>query len=184
MTAQANRNIQPVLITQNHGFTLVETVITIIILAILAVSVLPKFLGSSDYTPYTYRDQMLSALRLQQTKAMQQTNGLTCHQLLITSTKFGQPDTNACSLPTLPSFSNTWQAWDAATNTGVSITNLAVASNDNVSWGILSLSGNQTINFDSLGRPTESCAGGCSIVITGNESTTIKIEAQGYIHVD
>ena len=89
-----------------QGFTLVEAVITIVLVAILAVSVIPSFDGSKSYEPYTYRDQIIASLRFNQLKAMQQTSGIHCHQLLLTSTQFGVPDVNACT-PN-PSFSAGW----------------------------------------------------------------------------
>ena len=57
-----------------HGFTLVELVTIIILIGILAVNVLPTFDGSASYEAHSHRAQLISALRLTQQRAMQQTD--------------------------------------------------------------------------------------------------------------
>ena len=147
-----------------QGFTLIELIIVIIILGILSVSVAPKFFSSKGFSEYAYRTDVIAKLRLIQTKAMQQTNSSYCHRVLITATKLGAPDDCDDS----PSFAATWQ--DSATK-------LQLDSNDNITF-----SSNITSNhfsFDSMGRP--SCSS-CEITINGEQSVSVKIEAEGYIH--
>jgi len=151
-------------ITSHRGFSLIELIIVIIILAILAVTVAPKFLSSNGFSEFAYRADVIAKLRLIQTKAMQQTTTAHCHRVLITSTQLGVPDDCDDS----PSFS---------TNAKASATLVVVDANDNISFSS-TISGNN-FTFDSLGRP--SC-NPCLITINGEQSVSVKIEAEGYIH--
>ncbi|MEH6594318.1 MAG: prepilin-type N-terminal cleavage/methylation domain-containing protein [Colwellia polaris] len=149
----------------SRGFTLIELIVVIIILGILSVTVVPKFLTSKGFTEFAYRSDVIAKLRLIQTKAMQQTNSTYCHSVLVTSTKLGTPDN--CS--STPSFASAWQ--DSASK-------LQVDSNDNITF-TTNFSGN-TFNFDSMGRP--SCNAPCIITINGEQSISVQIESEGYIH--
>jgi MSHA pilin protein MshC len=89
----------------NSGFTLVELIIVVLLLSILSVTTLPKILDSGDTDELTAQDQIISVLRRMQIQAMQQTNitaaqaladASLCHQLILTSSQLGRPDTNPC----------------------------------------------------------------------------------------
>lgn len=155
---------KPLPTTRNNGFSLIELIIVILILGILSVTVIPKFLTSKGFSEYAYRTDVIAKLRLIQTKAMQQTNSSYCHTVLVTATRLGEPDNCA----TTPSFSAAWQ--DSATK-------LQVDSNDNITFST-NFTGN-SFSFDNMGRP--SCSP-CTITIIGEQSISVKIEAQGYIH--
>ena len=74
-----------------RGFTLIELIITLVILGILSVTAGPKFLGSSTEDAYSYRDRTLNALRTMQLRAMQNTTTTSCHKLYITPTLIAGP---------------------------------------------------------------------------------------------
>jgi MSHA pilin protein MshC len=157
------------------GFTLVELVTVIIIIGILAVNVLPKFSGSSSFEAYSYRVQLISALRLTQQRAMQQTNSATnyCHQIVFDDEKsrYGVPDRTDCDVIAFPS---SWQP-DAS--------GLVVEDKHQVSFSISGITNPSRVRFDSMGRPLEDCTGGCVINVIGNDETVmIEIESEGYIH--
>ena len=61
--------------SQQYGFTLVELIVTIIIVGVLAVSVLPRFFGANQISSVTAREVTISALRRAQQVAMNGGNG-------------------------------------------------------------------------------------------------------------
>lgn len=170
------------------GFTLIELVTVIILIGILAVAVLPKFDGTASYEAHAHRSQLISALRLTQQRAMQQTdsNDGYCHQLIFDNdsniSRYGVPDRLDCSITT---FASNWQA-DA--------TGFEVDVKYQVSFSIQGKNNPSGITFNSMGRPvvngtisnptiSNNCAGGCIInVQSGVETLKIKIESEGYVH--
>ncbi|MCI2282839.1 type II secretion system GspH family protein [Colwellia sp. MSW7] len=163
------------------GFTLVELVTVIILIGILAVSVLPKFDGTASYEAHTHRAQLISALRLTQQRAMQQTDHSDnyCHQLIIDNnpSRYGTPDRLDCTVTTFP---NNWQP-DA--------TGFIVEDKYTVNFGIVGKSNPSAVTFNSMGRPVanaslaNNCEGGCTVNIdSGLETLAIEIEPEGYIH--
>mgnify|MGYP003384704723 CR=1 FL=1 len=171
-----------------QGFTLVELVTVIILLGILAVNVLPKFDGTSSYEAHSHRAQLISALRLTQQRAMQQTDPDAvaagqpyCHQLIFdapNTSRYGVPNRLDCSVI---SFAG-WQP-DA--------TGFEVDGKYQVSFGIAGKANPSAVTFDSMGRPIanaspslpNNCVGGCIINVQSSvETLRIKIESEGYIH--
>ena len=64
------------------GFTLIELVVTILLLAILAVFVAPKFLTQSSYSAYTLQDEFMAELRKAQMMALNNTDR--CYRVSVT----------------------------------------------------------------------------------------------------
>ncbi|WP_310733435.1 prepilin-type N-terminal cleavage/methylation domain-containing protein [Colwellia sp. BRX10-3] len=149
----------------SSGFTLIETIVVIIILGILSVTIAPKFFNAKGFSEYAYRTDAIAKLRLIQTRAMQQTNSSYCHSVLVTDTILGTPDNCGSSL----SFATPWQ--DSASK-------LQIDSSDNITLST-NFAGN-SFSFDSMGRP--SCAAPCIITISGEQSISVQIESEGYIH--
>ena len=164
---------------RNSGFTLIELVTVIIIVGILAVSVAPKFDGTASYEAHSHRAQLISALRLTQQRAMQQTNSKAvnnitpyCHHIIFDKTKarYGVPNRTDC---TVTSFPSGWQP-DA--------TGHEVDTNYEITFSV-SFVGDAIISFDWMGRPLGGCSSGCTIdVENAVETLTIEIEQEGYIH--
>lgn len=174
------------------GFTLVELVTVIILIGILAVSVLPKFDGTASYEAHTHRAQLISALRLTQQRAMQQTDSTAlaltgqryCHQLIFDNdlnvSRYGIPDRLDCTKITFP---NNWQP-DA--------TGFIVEDKYTVNFGIAGKSNPSAVTFNSMGRPVANtntslendCDNGCTINVQHGTDTPlqIEIESEGYIH--
>lgn len=166
---------------KSHGFTLIELVTVIILIGILAVSVLPKFDGTASYEAHTHRAQLISALRLTQQRAMQQTDSSDnyCHQLILDNviSRYGVPNRVNCNVTAFP---NNWEP-DA--------TGLVVEDKYQVTFSIVGQSNPSAITFDNMGRPisnpaiANNCAGGCVInVQTSVETLQIRIESEGYVH--
>jgi len=162
---------------RNKGFTLVEVIIVLILIGILAATAASKFTGTDTFEAYTFRASLISALRLTQQRAMQQTNNTFCHQIVIENSRYGVPDRTNCAITTFPAG---WQP---------DFTGLVVESRYNITFQIDGVANPSAITFDGMGRPvanaslTNNCAGGCDITIQSSvETLNIRIESEGYIH--
>lgn len=96
-----------------HGFTLVELITVILILGFLAVTVLPRFLQTSNFESRTTQDKLISAARQAQQLAM--TKAVSANVQLITdnsnhririSYSEGGTQTIDTDIPTATSISN------------------------------------------------------------------------------
>lgn len=67
---------------QAVGFTLIELVAIIMVIAVLSITVLPKFSGRSGLAEYALRDQLITLARHAQQRAMFDHSGA-CYRLLI-----------------------------------------------------------------------------------------------------
>lgn len=93
-----NQNLQ-----RHHaaqGFTLIELVMTLIIIGILAVSAAPLFRPSDAADIASYEARLMSVLRLQQQRAMQDTATGNDYCVLVSANRFGVP--TSCAAPSLP----------------------------------------------------------------------------------
>lgn len=72
----------PLTITAN-GFTLIELVAVIVLIAILSAIVVPRFIGDSTFKEYTSRDQIVAVARIAQQRAMHDHSINACYRLRI-----------------------------------------------------------------------------------------------------
>ncbi|EDQ00303.1 pilus assembly FimT family protein [Shewanella benthica] len=147
---------------KNAGFTLVELVTTIILIAILSVVVLPRLMTSSSYSAFTLRDEFISELRKAQLMAMN--NQDRCYRVDVDASGYQlrRFDNNTCT------GTNRTEAKQAFSG-GAS---LARASDSSDTFNV---------NFDTAGISSMGCSGPCINVIA-DETLSISIESQGYIH--
>ena len=147
---------------KNAGFTLVELVTTIILIAILSVVVLPRLMTSSSYSAFTLRDEFISELRKAQLMAMN--NQDRCYRVDVDADGYQ-----------LVRFYN-------STCTGTSISEPKQAFTGRASLQLTS-TGNSAfdVSFDTSGISSLACSGPCINVIA-DETLSINIESQGYIH--
>lgn len=158
----------------NKGFTLIELIAVIMLIAILAVTVAPKFDSTDGYEAHTHRAQLIAALRLTQQRAMQQTDSTEgyCHEIVFDDRQYGVPNRVSCELV----FPGGWQP---------DSTGHIVDDSYDITFDIDGSANPKRVGFDWMGRPTQDCLGGCDINIkhpTG-QSLKIYIEAEGYINV-
>jgi MSHA pilin protein MshC len=168
-----------------RGFTLIELIVVMILIAILSVTALPKFLGKAGTEEITVQDQLIAVLRLMQNRAMQNTDPNACHQVLFTASQLGPAALNPCS--TTSSFS-LGQQNDAD--------QLLLSGSDirlslfNASNGGAELSPPLRFRFNSLGKPVEDTnlsqalfnGNGVRFVIRGVTNAAVCIESEGFIH--
>ncbi|AQS40413.1 prepilin-type N-terminal cleavage/methylation domain-containing protein [Shewanella psychrophila] len=147
---------------KNAGFTLVELVTTIMLIAILSVVVLPRLMTSSSYSAFTLRDEFISELRKAQLLAMN--NQDRCYRVDVDADGYQlrRFDNNTC---TGTSRTEAQQVFSG----GASLTR---ASDDNNTFNV---------SFNIAGISSMGCSGPC-INIIADETLAINIESQGYIH--
>lgn len=135
-----------------------------LLLAILSVSVGPKFSASKGYHEYGYRSETITKLRAVQLRAMQ--HHCATVQILSLSLTVLNPDPNPDNI-------------DCAKQT----LQVRIEAGDNVHFDVPEAG--ITIKFDAMGRPlnavTEAIQGR-TINLIGDETLSIVIESQGYIH--
>jgi len=156
---------------RHKGFTLVELVTTIILIAILSVVVLPRLMTSSSYSAFTLRDEFVSELRKAQLLAMN--NRDLCYRISVDTSGYQlQGFSNmACTATTdAPVLTETKQKFEGGAG-------LELVSGSKKSF---------KVSFDRQGLVTTNgtstvCSGNC-IKVIADETLMISIESQGYIH--
>jgi len=154
----------------SKGYSLVELVIVLIIIGVLAVTAVPRFFASNGFEEYSYQNELVSTLRAVQLRAMQQTANDVCHSVYINTTQ------DIVGLLA----TDTGNADNCHTSTFHSdITQIAIDASHSVN--VSSSEADNKFSFDSLGRP-QGCSIPCQVMITGQETLTVQIESEGYIH--
>lgn len=163
----------------DKGFTLVELVVVIILLAVLAATAIPRLTLTQGFEATTDRDQLIALLISVQTRAMQNTEQITdftgptddkkCFQVLFKVDQIGalaQDRFGKCTSDFIANLGDTDDFFllEPATNFTVrNLANVAVSQ----------------IGFDDWGRPVPQSA----YRITFDSSLAVCIESEGYIHV-
>ncbi|WP_157964686.1 prepilin-type N-terminal cleavage/methylation domain-containing protein [Algibacillus agarilyticus] len=169
-----------------NGFTLIELIIVILLISVISVSIIPRFFDKQGVDEHLFLQQLVGLLRLQQTKAMQNTTE-TCHRVLFTSSRFGVTFDNTnnedCTSTALPTEYSAIAADFDVSHYGISASEVVSSS---VSFSITS-SFNNRIYFNLLGCPVTSEGAQCGVTdvlvtISGSETLYVCIESQGYIH--
>ena len=148
----------------NRGFTLVELIITIVLIGVLAVTVVPRFFGSTAEDAYMLRDRAIAMMRAIQLESMHNVNSLNC--VKITPTLIAPPAGKDCANPASNAFPDHLVIDSSASGLSFSTTN-----NDGVSFTSLA--------FDGLGRPSVNCTATCKISIAAQ---AVCISGEGLIY--
>ena len=163
-------NVSRTCLNQQHknivGFTLIELVVTLIILGIIAATVAPKFFDARGTEEVTIQHQVVSILRTIQLRRMQQSIITECFTVEVTPSKLTLLATNTDSPPNCDT-----------TDAGYTTT-LEIDAGSEVAFQ--ATESGYTFSFDVMGRPIN-CATPCEITINGQTSRKVSINAEGYI---
>lgn len=182
---------------KQKGFTLIELIITMVILGILVVVAWPRFGGSSGYDEYAYQTRLIGVLRGMQMRAMNDTQPNRCFRVIFDNTNdaFGPPTLNYLS--NLNNTCSTTIDVDSVLTGADRQTVLHMYGRsqelqaDNIDMRALNSLGADIsyIDFTNLGEPltsdagNDNCATGCSIEFISIVSVAkVCVESQGYIH--
>ncbi|MBI5921059.1 MAG: type II secretion system protein [Betaproteobacteria bacterium] len=180
-------------IRPQHGFTLVELVVVMIVIAILAVAVVPRFSLLSGFDEVGYRDKVKATLEFARKAAVAQRryvcvtkngNGLVLTRDLRDPDPLTFASVTAATCPNAGSSQVTLPAPDTAACGGATAGNEICAPANSTS---ITLSAPATLLiFNPLGQPSSTA--NCSTTnfcytVTGTDAYTITVEAEtGYVH--
>ena len=157
-----------------RGFTLIELVVVILLVAILSIYALPRFFSSADISPLDYRERLITLLRLTQLQAMEQGP---CHKVLFSGRQFGIPRQSYTSTSCDASLPAAGQSY-AAPHFGLTAEEASALA--------LSLGNAPSyIDFDYWGRPLINGAlisATYRLSIATDYTLAVCLEPEGYIH--
>ncbi|MCL1057132.1 type II secretion system GspH family protein [Shewanella gelidimarina] len=152
---------------RRRGFTLVELVTTIILIAILSVVVIPRLFTASSYSAFTLREEFIAELRKVQIMAMN--NQDRCYRLSVTPTQYQVSRFNT-------RYNSGCKGTLVRTDTAQSFQGGAALKLDGIS--------SFKVEFDGRGVPSLDCSHSQAkcITVEADETQWIAIESEGYIH--
>ncbi|OEF06929.1 pilus assembly FimT family protein [Vibrio genomosp. F10] len=160
-----------------QGFTLVELIVVILLIAIVSVYATSRYLGTSSFSAFTAQEQIISVIRQVQVNRIQ-TN---IPDLYTYCSDASNPDLQELCLRSRI----TANASCIGSSSGCSASDPSARSDlviaDQVAFSTTpSVS---PITFDLLGNPLDAASGGVSIAITaGQSAANVCINSQGYVY--
>jgi len=173
---RVNKNIQ-------SGFSLIELIIVITILGILSLTAVPRFFGSVGFSEFAAQQELRSALKVLQTKSMYDSSGTYCYRMI-----FDLP--SQLIGPSTASYSPATAAASCANTIAIDAPDTLTLRESNFDDKNVTFSTSDGgaafsfVQFDALGRPSTnvgSCASGCQVTISGEQTVRICIGSQGFV---
>ena len=172
-------------ISVQRGFTLLELIITIIIVGVLAVVAGSRLQNTSDFDTFALQGKIVSSLRHMQFRAMQDTREGYCHQLVFdTASPAVGPPSNDYSATSAAA------ATTCATAVGSDIPDylhIQTPEFNELGATLTATDGTSSIsfiNFNSLGQPITAvgnCVADCQITVTAQSSSSVCVNSEGFI---
>lgn len=150
--------------TRPHGFTLVELIVVILLLAIISLYAASRYSGRNDVAARVVQEQVISVVRQVQVNRMQSNVGVS--SALATDSNFVLRVDIAC------------------VGSGAGCEQMSDSRSDWVRSDVVTFTSNppNSIYFDLLGNPAGLAASGATITVTSSEqSCTVTINTQGYV---
>ncbi|WP_146449584.1 type II secretion system protein [Vibrio kanaloae] len=156
-------------IKPNKGFTLVELIVVILLLAIISATAISRFSGRQSYELYALQEQASSVIRQIQLNRMQSNMDMSV--------------SGAESLR-LVAANNCIGSQSACDNTSETRSDV-IASDDYSFSSVPTSSYSSPIEFNLLGNPENSASSGVQITISSNNSSDrawVCINSQGFVY--
>lgn len=153
----------------NKGFTLVELIVVILLLAIISATAISRFSGRQSYELYALQEQASSVIRQIQLNRMQSNMDMSV--------------SGAKSLR-LVAANNCIGSQSACDNTSETRSDV-IASDDYSFSSVPTSSYSSPIEFNLLGNPENSASSGVQITISSNNSSDrawVCINSQGFVY--
>ena len=158
-----------------RGFTLIEMVMTMIIIGVLAVFVIPNMGSIKAFEDVAHQDKVRSALQFARASAVAQRRKV-CVQLanhdLALSIDIATPEdaTTTCSLASALPRTLDMPSPDRSCNAASKVCHPS---------GVTLTATADALSFNPLGQPSQ----GATYTVTGQSAVTITVEAEtGYVH--
>lgn len=167
------------------GFTLLELIITIVLIGVLSVVAAARFQNSSGFDTFSLQNQLIASLRHMQFRAMQDTRADYCHRIVFDTVApaIGPPSNNYSTEPGAAA-STCLETIDINTPEYLQIDSNFFAD---LGASLVALDGTAAIgfiDFDSFGRPlttANNCAVDCQITFSAQSSSNVCVNSEGFI---
>ncbi|WP_070963191.1 type II secretion system protein [Vibrio sonorensis] len=165
----------------DKGFTLVELIVVILLLAIVSLYAASRYTGKGSVSAFALQDQMISVIRQVQVSRMQSNVTNLYNYCSITPSNDKQRELKALCLKSRLNLSSdcvgSSEACGLANVDGIS----SGVRGDDVSFSFLP-NGLTQVEFDLLGNPLNAASSGVTVNISGTQSSSsLCINSQGYV---
>ncbi|MBO1255841.1 prepilin-type N-terminal cleavage/methylation domain-containing protein [Alteromonas sp. 5E99-2] len=167
------------------GFTLLELIITIILIGVLSVVAAARFQNSSGFDTFSLQNQLIASLRHMQFRAMQDTRADYCHRIVFDTVApaIGPPSNNYSTEPSAALST-------CATTVNVNTPDYLQIDTEfftDLGASFVAMDGITAIgfiDFDSFGRPltaVNNCAVDCQITFSTQSLSNVCVNSEGFI---